>query len=56
MDGERRARGGGHTKLAHQRLGAVVPGAHADSLAPEDLPDVVRMGAVERERHERPSV
>ena len=38
------------TPRRHQRLGAVVAGADADAVAAEDLGDVVRVDAVERER------
>ena len=41
---------------AHQRLGAVVAGAHADALAAEDLADVVRVRALEHERDQRAAV
>ena len=47
VDGERGARRGGDAEALHQHLRAVVPGAHAHALAPEDLGDVVRMDAVE---------
>ena len=40
-----------HAELAHQRLGAVVPGAHAHAVLVEDLADVVRVDPVEQERH-----
>jgi MFS family permease len=50
VHGERRARRGRYAELAHQRLRAVMPGADADAPAAEDLPDVVRMGPVQRER------
>jgi MFS family permease len=53
---KRRSRGRRYAELAHQRLRAVVPGADADSLATEDLADVVRVGTLERERHERAAV
>jgi MFS family permease len=53
---ERRTRRRRYAQLAHQRLGAVMPGADAHPLAPEDLPDVVRMSALERERDERTAV
>ena len=56
VDGEGRARGGGDAEAAHQRLRAVVAGAHADALAAEDLADVVRVGALERERDQRAAV
>ena len=35
----------------HQRLAAMVPGANGDAAAIEQRPDVVRMDAVEDERH-----
>ena len=53
VHGERRARGRRHAEAAHQRLGAVVAGAHAHALAAEDLGHVVRVDAVEREGDER---
>jgi MFS family permease len=53
---EGRPRGRRYAQLAHQRLRAVMPRSHADALAPEDLADVVRMRAVERERDERAPV
>ena len=53
---EGRPRGRAYAQLAHQRLRAVMPGSHADPLPSEDLADVVRMGAVERERDERAAV
>jgi MFS family permease len=53
---EGRPRGRRYTQLAHQRLSAVMPRSHTDALAPEDLADVVRMRAVERERDERAPV
>lgn len=56
VHGERRPRRRRYAELAHQRLRAVVPGAHADPVAPEDLPNVVRVRALERERDQRPSV
>ncbi len=42
-----------HAEPAHQRLRAVVAGADADLVAAEDLGDVVRVDAVERERTSR---
>jgi MFS family permease len=56
VHGERRARRRRYAELSHQRLRAVVAGADTDALATEDLPDVVGMGALERERHERAPV
>src|SRR6185312_11418592 len=53
---EGRSRRRAYAQLAHQRLRAVMPGSHADSLTSEDLADVVRMRAVERERDERAAV
>jgi MFS family permease len=44
---ERRTRRRRDAELAHQRLGAVVPGPDADALAAEDLTDVVRVRALE---------
>jgi len=49
VHGERGARRRAEVEAAHQRLGAVVTGAHADAVAAEDLADVVGMGALERE-------
>lgn len=43
-------------QLAHQRLRAVVTRPHAHAGASEDLADVVRMSAVDGERHERPAL
>jgi MFS family permease len=56
VHGKRRTRRRGDTELAHQRLRAVVTRADADAVPPEDLPDVVWMGAVERERNQRAAV
>jgi MFS family permease len=53
---EGRSRRRAYAQLAHQRLRAVMPGSHADPLASEDLADVVRVRAVERERDERAAV
>jgi MFS family permease len=53
---EGRSRRRRYAEVAHQRLRAMVTRAHADSVAPEDLADVVRMGAVERERDQRATV
>ena len=47
---ERRARRGGDAQHAHERLGAVVAGAHADGLLVDDLGDVVCVDALEEER------
>jgi MFS family permease len=56
VDRERRPRRRRYAELAHQRLRTVMSGAHADALAPEDLPDVVRMRALQRERNQRSAV
>ena len=56
VHGERGTRRRRYAELAHQRLRAVMPGADADAPASEDLADVVRMRAVERERHQRAAV
>jgi MFS family permease len=53
---EGRSRGRAYAQLAHQRLRAVMAGSHADPLAPEDLADVVRVRAIERERDERAAI
>jgi MFS family permease len=53
---ERRPRRRRYAELAHQRLRAVMAGADADAIATEDLTDVVRMGALEREGDERPAI
>ena len=53
VHGERRARRRRDAEALHQHLRAVVAGAHADALAAEDLGDVVRVDAVERERDRR---
>jgi MFS family permease len=53
VDRERRPRRRRYAELAHQRLRAVMSRANADSFAPEDLADVVRVGACERERDQR---
>jgi MFS family permease len=44
---ERSTRRRRDAELAHQRLGAVVSGPDADALPAEDLPDVVRVRALE---------
>ena len=44
-----RARGRGDAERAHQRLRAVVAGTDADALAAEQLGDVVRVHADDRE-------
>jgi MFS family permease len=49
MHSERRPRRRRHAQAAHQRLRAMVTRSNADALAPEDLPDVVRMRPRERE-------
>ncbi len=56
VHGERRPRRRRYAELAHQRLRAVMPGAHADPVAPEDLTDIVRVSTLERERHERSAI
>jgi MFS family permease len=56
VHGERRARRRRYAELAHQRLRAMMPGPDADADAPQDLADVVRVRAVERERDERATV
>ena len=53
---EGRPRRRAYAQLAHQRLRAVMPGSHADSLASQDLADVVRVRPIERERDERPAI
>jgi MFS family permease len=53
---ERGARRRRYTQLAHQRLRAMMPSSDADADAAEDLTDVVRVRAVERERDERAAV
>jgi len=50
---ERSTRRRRHAELAHQRLRAVMPGADAQAPPTEDLPDVVRMRTVQRERDQR---
>jgi MFS family permease len=50
---ERCAGRGRDSQLSHQRLRAVVPGADAHAGPAEDLADVVRVGPLERERHQR---
>ena len=47
---EARARRRRHAQPAHQRLCAVMTGAHADVLAVDELGDVVRVHALDRER------
>ena len=53
VDGERGARGGLDAEDAHEHLGAVVAGAHADPARADDLGDVVRVHALDGEGHER---
>jgi MFS family permease len=53
---ERRTRRRGHAKPAHQRLRAMVAGAHAHAEPPEDLTDVVRVRSAQREGHQRAPV
>ncbi len=50
VNGERRARRRADAEAPHQRLRAMVTRAHAHSESPEDLTDVVRVRAIERER------
>lgn len=50
---ERRPRRRRYAELAHQRLRAVMPGADADPVATEDLRDVMRVGARQREGDHR---
>jgi MFS family permease len=45
-----------YAELAHQRLRAVMPGSDAHARPSEDLPDVVRMRTLQRERHDRAPV
>ncbi len=40
-------------EAVHQRLGAVMPGAHRDALPVEQRRDIVRVRAVEREARRR---
>lgn len=56
VHGKRRARRRGHAEPAHQRLRTMVTGAHAHPEPSEDLTDVVRVRAVQREGHERAPV
>ena len=56
VHGIRGAGGGGGSEPAHQRLGAVVAGADAHSLATEDLADIMGMRPVEHERDQRAAV
>jgi hypothetical protein len=53
VDRKRRSRRRGDTEPAHQRLRAMVPGANAHTRPAENLANVVRMRAGERERDER---
>jgi MFS family permease len=53
---ERRPRRRRYAELAHQRLRAVMPGSHTNARASEDLPDVVRVRTLQRERHDRAAV
>ena len=48
-----RPRQRGHVEPFHQRLGAVMPGPDADATRVEEARDVVRVGALERERDHR---
>jgi MFS family permease len=56
VHGERGSRRRRYAELAHQRLRAMMPGPDADAESPQDLADVVRVRAVERERDERASI
>lgn len=49
VHGERGSRRRAHAQPAHQRLRAVMARAHAHPEAPEDLPDVMRVRALEGE-------
>ncbi len=49
---EGRARGRAHAEAAHQRLRAVMSGANAHAEPTQDLPDVVRVSALQGERHQ----
>src|SRR6266513_2915557 len=52
VDVKRRARGGRHVEAAHERLRAVMAGAHAHAVTIEDGRDIMRVHARERERHD----
>src|SRR5436190_1417062 len=41
-----------YAELLHQRLAAMVPGTDRDALHVENLRDIVRMDAVDVERHD----
>jgi MFS family permease len=56
MNGKRRPRGRRHPEPAHQRLRAVMPRSNANTIASEDLADVVRMRPLEREGDERSAI
>jgi MFS family permease len=56
VDRKRRSRRRGDAEPAHQRLRAMVPGTNAHARPAEDLANVVRMRAGERERDERSSL
>ena len=51
VDREAGARGAVQTEPVHQRLGAVMAGAHRDALAIQQRRHVVRMRPIQRERH-----
>src|SRR5688572_22494462 len=53
VDVERGASGGRRPERAHQRLGAVVAGAHGDTFAIHDRADVVGMDACDGEADRR---
>src|SRR5215218_2228201 len=51
-----RGPGGGRDAVApHHRPGAVVPDAHGDAVVVEDLPDVVRVDALDGEGDRSPA-
>src|SRR5207245_3351954 len=56
VDVEGRPRGRGEIEPLHEGLGAVMAGPDADPLDIEDRGDVVRMGAVDRERDDAGSL
>src|SRR5207253_1057426 len=52
VDADRSARRGAHAEAAHQRLRAVVAGTYAHAAAVHQLGHVVRVDALEDERHQ----
>src|SRR6476619_5978351 len=52
VEGDRRAAGGRHTEVLHQRMRTVVAGAHGDSLQVEKRGEVVRMRAFDQKAHD----